>query len=293
MTTIATVSKKPRRLQHSRAASSGAMLFMIAFAGYFLLPLWWLFVASTKDRGDLTSTPGLWFGEQFALLTNIGDVMTYNSGIFGAWVGNSLLYAGLGAVVGTLVSAMAGYGFAKYVFTGKSALFNTILAGVLVPATALAFPLFLIFSSMDLTNTFWSVFLPSIVNPLGVYLGRIYADAAIPDELIEASRLDGAGELRTFFRVTLPLMMPALITIFLFTFVSIWNNFLLPLIMLQDERLFPLTLGLVTWNSQITQVPDLRLLVIVGSLISIVPLIAAFLALQRFWRTGLSAGSVK
>jgi multiple sugar transport system permease protein len=292
MTSISVFKRNPR-VQHSRLASGGSMLFMIAFAAYFLLPLWWLFVASSKVRGDLTTTPGLWFGEQFALFTNIGDVVTFNGGIFGAWVLNSVLYAGLGAVVGTLISAMAGYGFAKYVFAGRSALFNTILAGVLVPATALAFPLFLIFSSLDLTNTFWAVFLPSVVNPLGVYLARIYADAAIPDELIEASRLDGAGELRTFFRVTLPLMAPALVTIFLFTFVSIWNNFLLPLIMLQDERLFPVTLGLVTWNSQITQIPDLRLLVIVGSFISIVPLILAFLGLQRFWRTGLTAGSVK
>jgi multiple sugar transport system permease protein len=146
---------------------------------------------------------------------------------------------------------------------------------------------------VSLANTFWAVFLPSLVNPFGVYLARVYAAGAVPDELLEAARLDGAGEVRTFFQVALHLMIPAGVTIFLFTFVSIWNNFFLPLIMLQDQDFFPLTLGLVTWNSQVQTIPDLRLFVIVGSAISILPLVLAFLALQRFWKTGLAAGSVR
>jgi multiple sugar transport system permease protein len=144
-----------------------------------------------------------------------------------------------------------------------------------------------------MTNTFWAVLLPSIVSPFGVYLSRIYASASVPDELIEASRIDGAGEVRTFFTVSARLMTPALITVFLFQFVSIWNNFFLPLIMLRSQDLFPVTYGLYTWNTQLNQIPELRTYVLVGSFLSIVPLIITFLLLQRFWRGGLGTGSVK
>jgi multiple sugar transport system permease protein len=220
-------------------------------------------------------------------------VLTYQDGIYLRWMANSIVYAGVGALGGTILASMAGYALAKYVFPGREVVFNTILAGVLVPATALALPLFLLFSKVNGTDTFWSVFLPSLVSPFGVYLARIYAAASVPNELIEASRLDGAGEFRTFFTMSVRLMMPALITIFLFQFVAIWNNFFLPLVMLQDTKLYPVTLGLYTWNSTITQAPHLQLFVIVGSLVSIAPLILAFLALQRFWQSGLGAGGVK
>jgi multiple sugar transport system permease protein len=162
-----------------------------------------------------------------------------------------------------------------------------------VPATALALPLFLLLSKADLTNTYWAVLLPSLVSPFGVYLARIYAAGAVPDELIEAGRIDGAGEMRIFFGIAVKLMVPALITIFLFQFVAIWNNFFLPLIMLVDSKLYPITLGLFAWNSQTARDPELTTLAIVGSFVSIVPLVGAFLLLQRYWRTGLAAGGVK
>jgi len=271
----------------------GATLFMVICATYFLVPIWWLFVASSKSRSNLAASDGLWFAQQFDLWKNIGDTVSFDGHLFVQWIVNSLLYAGLGAAVGTLLAAMAGYALAKFVFPGREAVFNVILAGVLVPATALALPLFLLFSKVQGVDTFWSVFLPSTVSPFGVYLSRIYAAASVPDELLEAARLDGAPEFATFFRVAVPLMIPALVTTFLFQFVSIWNNFFLPLVMLQNERLYPVTLGLYAWNSQTNQAPELQTYVIVGSLISIVPLILAFLLLQRFWQSGLAAGGVK
>jgi multiple sugar transport system permease protein len=283
----------PHATRENPLSVAGATLFMIIFVVYFLIPIWWLIVASSKSRSNLTTTNGLWFASPFKLLTNIGDVLTYQDGIYLRWLANSLVYAGLGALGGTIFASMAGYALAKYVFPGREAVFNTILAGVLVPATALALPLFLLFSKVNGTDTFWSVFLPSLVSPFGVYLARIYAAASVPNELIEASRLDGAGEFRTFFTMSMRLMKPALITIFLFQFVAIWNNFFLPLVMLQNSKLYPVTLGLYNWNSTITQAPQLQLFVIVGALVSIVPLILAFLSLQRFWQSGLGAGGVK
>jgi multiple sugar transport system permease protein len=137
------------------------------------------------------------------------------------------------------------------------------------------------------------VFLPSLVSPFGVYLARIYAAASVPEPLLEAARLDGSSEFRAFFVIALRLMTPALVTIFLFQFVVIWNNFFLPLIMLVDRKLFPMTLGLYSWNSQTQQDPTLATAVLTGALLSVVPIIAAFLMLQRYWRGGLGAGGVK
>ena len=285
----------PRGPRHSIMSRSAAMLIMGVFTLYFLTPIWWLLVSSTKTGGQITGTAPLWFTLESVptFMANLGNLFTYSDGVFGRWLLNSALYAGLGALLGTVIAAMCGYALAKYEFRGREALFNIVLSGVLVPATALALPLFLIFSEVKLTNTLWAVFLPSLVSPFGVYLARIYAAASVPTELLEAARLDGSSEMRTFFTVSTRLMAPALVTIFLFQFVAIWNNFFLPLIMLRDQVLFPVTLGLYAWNSQISQIPELRVLVIVGALVSILPLIGTFLALQRFWSSGLGAGSVK
>ena len=289
--TAGTVTRRraPREGIFSRSA---AMLIMLVSAFYFLVPIWWLFVAATKDRSEFTTTSPLWFGEM-NLVENIVKLATYREGEFFRWMLNSVLYAGAGAALATLLATMAGYAIAKYTFWGRETAFNLILGGVLVPATALALPLFLLFSQFGATNTFWSVFLPSLVSPFGVYLARIYAASSVPDEIIEAARIDGAGELRVFFTIATRLMAPALVTIFLFQFVSIWNNFFLPLIMLRDEGLFPVTLGLYVWNTQVSQIPEIRAYVITGALLSIIPLIIAFLALQRFWRGGLGAGGLK
>ncbi len=269
-----------------------AMVFLVVMAGYFLLPVYWLVVNATKSQGDLVSTNGFWFAN-WQLGENLGALFSRDGGIFGRWALNSLLYAGLGAAVATVLAAMAGYGIAKFSFRGRELLFGLALGGVLVPATALALPLFLLFAGVGLTDTFWAVFLPSIVSPFGVYLCRVYSAASVPDELLEAARVDGAGELRIFFTIAARILAPALVTVFLFQFVTIWNNFLLPLIMLQDASLYPLTYGLYLWQSQISRFPELQILTIVGSLVSVIPLVVTFVALQGFWRAGLTAGSVK
>lgn len=283
------VARGPRENLMSRTT---AMVIMGAFTLYFLVPIWWLVVAGSKDNGSILTTNPLWFAD-FQLLDNLSALFDYRDGVYLKWLVNSVLYAGLGGAVATLLAGMAGYALAKYSFRGREMLFNVVLGGVLVPATALALPLFLLFSKVELTNTFWAVFLPSIVSPFGVYLTRIFAASSVSEELLEAARLDGSGEIRTFFTMSIRLMSPALITVFLFQFVTIWNNFFLPLIMLRDESLFPVTYGLYTWNTQLNQLPELRSLVLIGALVSIVPLIVAFLSLQRFWRNGLSAGAVK
>jgi multiple sugar transport system permease protein len=279
-------------IRESRVSRTAAMALMFLLAIYFLLPIYFLMVAATKPQGDLASTFGLTFSH-FDLFKNLSTLFGRSNGIFVRWALNSVIYAVLGAAVGTLISALCGYALAKFKFRGREFLFSVILGGVLVPTTALALPLFLLFSATGIVNTYLAVFLPSIVNPFGVYLARIFTAAAVPDEIIESARLDGAGEFRTFFSVALKLMTPSLVTIFLFQFVAIWNNFFLPMVMLQKESLFPITLGLYEWNGQTSRVSLLQESVITGSLVSIVPVIIVFILLQRFWRTGLASGSLK
>jgi multiple sugar transport system permease protein len=272
----------------SKVAVNGVLGLM---ALYTLVPLWWLFVSATKGSGYLYTGAPLWFSH-FDLLTNVEAVFRFNGGVFSTWLANSALYSLAGATVSTLLSAMAGYALSKFSFRGRESVFNVILASVLIPAPMFALPLFLLMAKLNLTDSYWSVLLPSCVSPFGVYLCRIFAAASVPDELLEAARLDGAGEQRTFFQVALPLMAPALVTVFLFQFVGIWNNYLLPSLMLNSPSRQPVTVGLVQWRAEFANgVPPL--LSITGAALSLVPLLVAFISLQRYWRKGLTAGAVK
>jgi len=277
-------------LRVSRSTAMVTMGVLTLAAVYFLIPVWWLVVSATKSNTALFSSNGFGFSG-FSLFDNIVDVFTKQDGLFGRWLLNSVLYAGIGGLLATFLGVACGYALAKYNFRGRGVIFGAILGGLLIPSALLTVPLYLMFSRIGLVNTVWAVLIPAIVNPFAVYLGRIYAAASMPDELLEAARLDGASEIRIFFSVALRLMSPAFVTVFLFSFVSIWNNFFLPLIMLSDQSLYPVTLGIFNWYTQ-TREANYNV-VITGSLLSVIPLVIAFLSLQRFWRAGLSAGSVK
>ncbi|MFD8496693.1 carbohydrate ABC transporter permease [Amycolatopsis sp. NPDC059657] len=260
-------------------------------AVYCLVPVLWVVMAATKSRDELFST--FTFLPGSGLLDNLGDLTAYRDGVFWRWMANSVLYAGVGALLSAAVSAVSGYALAKFRFRGSGVIFTVLLAGVLMPPITLAVPQYLLLAKVGMAGTYWSVLLPSILSPYGVYLARVYAAAAVPDEVLEAARVDGVRELRLFTSIALPMLRPGLVTIFLFQFVAIWNNFLLPYIMLGDDRLFPVTVGLFGLLQQGAGIPALYTLVITGSLLSIVPLIALFLGLQRYWRVDLLSGAVK
>jgi len=266
---------------------------LVVAALYFLAPVYWVVVASTKSTADLFATNGFAFAAEFNLWNNLSQVLSYDGGIFVRWFGNSVLYAGVGAVLATYIAAAGGYALAKYKFRGANLVFGIILGGVLVPGTATALPLFLLFSQMGLANTYWSVLLPSMVSPFGLFLCRIYAQATVDPALLEAARLDGAGEIRIFHTVGLRVLTPALVTVFLFQLVGVWNNYFLPLVMLSDTSLYPITLGLNNWLTQVNRLPEFYQLTTGGVLLSIIPLAIAMVVLQRFWRGGLTEGSVK
>ncbi|MEU5275359.1 carbohydrate ABC transporter permease [Streptomyces asoensis] len=288
----------PARRRRGARRSTPLTIAMLAVLAYFLLPLFWLLIASTKSTQDLFDSFGLWFSHAPQFLTNVRQTFTQDDGVFVHWLLNTVMYAGVSAVGAALLAAAGGYGFAKFRFRGDRISFNLVLGAVMVPTTALAIPTYLLFAEAGLVNTPWAVVLPSLVNPFGLYLMRIYAQDAVPDSVLEAARIDGAGEARIFFRIALRLLAPGLVTVLLFTLVATWNNYFLPLIMLNDPDLYPVTVGLSSWAAQAQNggagaSSDMLALVVTGSLVSIVPLVVAFLLLQRYWQSGLAAGGVK
>ncbi|MFE0649326.1 carbohydrate ABC transporter permease [Streptomyces sp. NPDC059534] len=293
----------PHRSRRRRAAkpptallSRTAVTALLALATvYTLAPLTWLLLSSTKSRGDLFGTNGFAPGREVHLAENLRHLFSADGGVYLRWMLNTVAYAGVGALLAALFSVAAGYAFDKLAFPGKERLFSLVLLGVMVPGTALAVPLYLLAAKAGLVNTFWGVFLPGLVFPFGVYLARVFSAAYVPGEVLEAARMDGAGEFRAFCRIALPMLVPGFVTIFLFQFTQIWNSFFLPLVMLSDQDLYPVNLGLYVWySSALSQGhPEDYLLAVVGSLVAVAPLIAVFLMLQRFWKSGMTAGAVK
>jgi multiple sugar transport system permease protein len=281
----------------SQRSSNLLTIVMTLFLLYALFPLFWLVISSTKTTSDLFATYGLWFGHEFALFTNIRQTLTHDNGQYLRWLANTLGYSVVSAVGAACLATFAGYGFAKYTFRGRGALLGIVLGTIMVPVTALAIPTYLLFSKVSLVNTPWAVILPSLVSPFGFFLMWVYARDAISDSILDAARIDGAGELAIFFKVSVRTLVPGFVTVLLFTLVATWNNYFLPLIMLSNPRYYPLTVGLSSWAAQAVggsgANADLLALVITGSLLSVIPLIAVFICLQRYWQSGLTAGAVK
>jgi multiple sugar transport system permease protein len=246
---------------------------------------------------SVESSFGFWFAGPFSLFHNFAQLFKNldAGGTFLSWFLNTALYAGVGGVGATVVSALGGYGFAHYHFKGSRVAFFFALSALLVPITAITLPLYLVYAKVGLINSIWGMILPSMVAPAGIYLMRTFSQASVPKELIEAARIDGAGELRIFLTIAVPLMVPGLVTVLLISVVGVWNNYFLPLIIFSRSSLYPLTVGLgllsqhaVSGNSTLPLIP----VVITGSLVTLLPLVVLFLILQRYWRGGLLIGGL-
>jgi multiple sugar transport system permease protein len=281
--------------RHQRRSSVLTILVWITLI-YFFVPLLWLFLSATKNNGDLFTTFGLWFGNSFQFFANIGQLFTFQGGVFTRWMLNTVLYAVVSSVGAAALATACGYALAKYRFRGSSAVFAVILGSIMVPLTALAIPTYLLFAAANLTDSIWAIILPSLVSPFGVYLMRVYAADAVDDNLLEAARIDGAGEFRIFFTIAMRLLAPGIVTVLLFQLVATWNNYFVPLIMLNTPSLYPVTVGLAQWQALASGGGGAQVLfstVLTGSFVSVLPLIVAFLFLQRYWQSGLATGGVK
>jgi multiple sugar transport system permease protein len=271
-------------------------LLAFVFAVFTLIPIAWIAINSTKTQANIFETFGFWFARPFSFFHNF-SLLFQNVDGYGTyiqWFGNTALYALLGGGGATALAAFAGYGFARFAFFGSRALFYTIIAALLVPVTALTIPLYLTYAKAHLIDSIWGMVLPSMISPIGIYLMRVYADISVPRELIDAARIDGAGEARIFFRVALPLMVPGVLTVLLISVVAVWNNYFLPLLIFNQNNKYPLTVGLGLWASRAQNSGDAQLfpMLVTGGLVTIIPLIALFLVLQRYWRGGMLLGSI-
>jgi multiple sugar transport system permease protein len=269
----------------------------VLFAIFTLIPIVWIVINSTKSQSSLFGSFGFWFARPFEFFHNFSLLFQNvdNNGTYFQWFGNTALYAVLGGGGATVLAAFAGYGFARFRFRGSKAFFYLIVVALLVPIAAITLPLYLVYAKAHLINSIWGMILPSLVSPVGVYLMRTYVELSVPRELLDAARIDGAGEVRIFFRVALPLMVPGMMTVLLLSVVAVWNNYFLPLIIYTDNHLFPLTVGMGVW-SQVAERSggnsNLYPMIVMGGLVTVVPLIALFLILQRYWRSGLLLGSI-
>lgn len=277
-----------------RGGSKWAVLIgLVAFALYAVGPAWWLIVSATKSKQDLFTTSGLWFS-RFNLFENLASLFTYQDGIFSLWLWNSTLYAVLGSVGQTFVALAAGYGLAMYRFRGRGATVAFIIASFLIPTTLLTIPSYLLYVQLGIYNTIWAMIVPAFFSPFAVYLAKVYTEGAMPAELMEAARIDGAGEYRIFFRIGLRLLTTAGATIFLLHFVGSWNGFFAPLVFLRDSDKWPVMLGLYSWLQRgVDSTVDLTSLVITGSLVATIPMVLLMVAMQRYWRSGVTMGSLK
>lgn len=288
----------PLRLYGLKRGTVGLVTALCALFGVFtLVPLVWLLINSTKNEQNLFGSFGFWFASPFELFHNIGLLFQNvdGDGRYMRWLANTALYTVVGGVGSTVLSALAGYGFARYKFRGGRALFYLIIAALLVPLTAVTLPLYFVYAKVGLINSVWGMFLPSMVSPVGVYLMRTFIRGSVPQELLDAARIDGAGEIRIFVRIALPLMVPGLMTVLLLSVVAVWNNYFLPLVIFSKQQLYPLTVGIGLWAQHGSvgggAVP-LFPLVVTGGLLTILPVIVLFLALQRYWRGGTLLGSL-
>ena len=269
-----------------RVASLWLHVALIALALLTVTPLLWMVSASFMRPGEANNLPppllpaAATTEHYVALLTRL-DLLRNAL--------NSLLIAGVTTLVSLLLNAMAGYAFAKLRFGGRDRLFGLLLVGLVVPAQVGMLPLFLMVQKIGLVNTPWGVMIPGLASIFGIFMVRQYA-LGIPDELLDAARVDGASELHIFRTIVLPLLRPILVTWAVFSFLSQWNDFLWPLIVLSDERKFTLPVALASLVGEHVQDTELMM---AGSVITVIPVLALFLALQRSYIRGVMMGSLK
>ncbi len=251
-------------------------------------PLLWMVAASFMRTGAATtSPPPLLPAAHTATLEHYRALFTSQS--LGRYIVNSLIIAGGGTLLGVAITAAAGYGFAKLRFRGRDAVFRTLVLGMVVPGQIAMLPMFLELREMGLINTLFGAMIPVLAPIYGVFLVRQYA-LSIPDDLLDAARIDGASELRIFRSIVLPTITPVLVTLGVFTFLTAWNDFMWPLIVLSDDARYTLPVALANLAGEHVQDTELMM---AGAVVTVLPVFLAFLFLQRYYIEGIMAGSVK
>jgi multiple sugar transport system permease protein len=259
---------------------------LAALAAFSLFPLLWMLSASFMPPGASTSLPTPILPPSLTL----ENYRTLFSGIgMGRYILNSLLIATAATAISVSFNLMAGYAFAKLRFHGRDALFRLLLGALVIPGQVAMLPLFLMLKPLGLIDTYGGAIVPAMASVFGIFLVRQFA-RGIPDELLEAARIDGAGELRIFWSIVVPALKPIVVTLAVFTLLGTWNDFMWPLIILSDQHLYTLPVALASLAREHVQDNELMM---AGSVLTTLPTLLVFVALQRYYLQGLMAGSVK
>lgn len=267
-------------------ATIGVHAALVAGSVVTLAPLLWMVSASFMTAGEAnTSPPPLLPGQ--ATLDQYRELFVRLD--MGRSFLNSALLATCAALLSVVVNAAAGYAFAKLRFPARGPLFSGLLAAMVIPGQVAMLPVFLLLRSMGLVNSYAGVILPGVASIFGIFLVRQYA-ASVPDELLDAARIDGAGELRIFWSIVLPLCRPILVTLGVLTFLGTWNDFMWPLIVLTDDTKWTLTVALASLSGEHVQDTELMM---AGAVVTVLPALLLFLALQRSYIDGITAGGLK
>ena len=286
------------------AGLSLRFLILMAFAVFFVAPVLWLLLAPTKSDGALVTSGPFSFGSFHQVGLAWKHLDAFSDHLFRKWIGNSLLYAFSATAIVLATAIPAGYGLALGSFPGRRVILSLTLVVMIVPAAALVLPIFLELNSLHLIGSVLSVILPFSFFPFGVYLAYIYYATAVPRDLLDAARVDGADEWQTFRRVALPLAKPIVALVFFFSFVADWNNFFLPYAVLADSSQYPIQVGLSNLLSSTPafnpavggggqQVGIFRPELALATLIAVIPVAIVFLLSQRALVRGLVGGAVK
>jgi multiple sugar transport system permease protein len=274
---------------------------MFGFAVFCVVPLLWLLLAPTKTDKQIQEDNPLSFGSFHEMGVAWGHLADYNDGVMYKWMLNSVYYTLAPLVVSVAVALLAGYALATMTFRGRKLILIATLLAMVLPPTAVVLPLFLEINAVHLTNTAASVILPASFYPFGVYLAFIYFATSLPKEILEAARIDGCSEVRTFLHVALPLAKPVISLVAFFSFVANWNNYFLPYVMLSEESKYNLPVGLGTLMSSSpamtraggTILPINYPEVALAGLIVVVPVALLFIFFQRFLVGGVLSGATK
>ncbi|WP_405059928.1 carbohydrate ABC transporter permease [Kribbella sp. NBC_01505] len=268
---------------------------------FFALPVVWLLLAPTKTAAELVSTGPFSFGAFGNLSTAWRNLTSFEDGVIFVWLKNSAIYSAGSLVLTLATSVPAGYALALTKFRGRRLLLSVTLLVMIMPSATLVLPLFLELNKLGLIGTVWSVVLPFSFFPFGVYLVYIYFATSLPTEMLEAARIDGAGEWRTFTTIALPLARPVVALVAFFSFVGNWNNFFLPYLVLPSSQQFPIQVGL---NQLLSTTPSFNPVAGAGLnitspelalsiIIAVLPVLVVFLFSQRALVSGMLAGATK
>ncbi len=259
---------------------------LIFFAILTIAPFVWMISASFMQDGAANVYPPKFIPDKVVLTqyNNLFNRLNISNNFL-----NSLILSIIVTIVSLLFNSMAGYAFAKMRFKGKDKLFNFLLSSMIIPAQVTMLPLFLLLKQMGLINTYFAIIIPGMANIFGIFMIRQYA-LSIPDSLIESARIDGANDLQIYYKIILPLCVPILVTLAIFSFLGTWNDFLWPLIVLTDNNMYTLPVALANLMGEHSKDPELMM---AGSVITIIPVILVFLALQKYYIKGIMMGGVK